>query len=167
MTTTDLTTHLTTGAPAAHDVSALVRAAAADRALWAPHLRFDPTARHWARLPSPDDVDLWLLTWLPSQGTELHDHGDAAAAIVVLQGTLTEVRADPAGRLTSLQLGPDRVHEVARGVVHDVSNAGPDPAVSLHAYSPRLTSMTYWRPAAGALVPVRTLGADDPALLTA
>ena len=40
----------------------LVRAAAADRGLWAPAVRFDAARRHWSRLLSAPDVDLWLLT---------------------------------------------------------------------------------------------------------
>lgn len=53
----------------------LVRAAAADRDLWSPAVRFDAARRHWRRLLAAPDVDLWLLTWLPDQSTDLHDHG--------------------------------------------------------------------------------------------
>ena len=35
--------------------------------------------------------------------------------------------------------------------VHDVMSAGPAPALSVHVYSPRLTSMTYYRLTDGVL----------------
>ena len=42
----------------------------------------------------------WLLSWLPGQGTGLHDHGGSAGAFAVVRGTLHErvgARADAAG----------------------------------------------------------------------
>ena len=46
--------------------------------------------------------------------------------------------------------------------VHDVRNLGDEPAVSVHTYSPPLTSMTYYDLADGELTPIRTLATDDP-----
>ena len=40
---------------------------------------------------------MWLLSWLPDQGTPLHDHGTSAGAFAVVDGTLTE-RIVAAGR---------------------------------------------------------------------
>ena len=152
-------------APAAPltELVSLVRTLAADPALWRPHVRFT-ASRHWSRLPSPDGVDVWLLTWLPAQGTDLHDHGSSAAALTVLAGQLDEVRATPDGALSRSRLGPGDTHWVAPGVVHDVENVGSTPAVSLHAYSPRLTRMTFWTPTAAGLRAVRTVATDEPEL---
>ena len=142
----------------------LVRAVAADRSLWAPAVRFDGARRHWSRLLTTADVDVWLLTWLPDQSTDLHDHGVVAAAVTVLSGSLVEVRADADGALTRTLLHAGDSVWVPPHAVHDVGHAGAGPAVSLHAYAPRLAAMTYYEHRAGRLVPVRTVGPDEPAL---
>ena len=139
-----------------------VRALADDPDLWRPHVRFDRSSRHWSRLPTRAPVDVWLLTWLPDQSTELHDHGDAAAALTVVQGTLTEVRADRTGALTTARLGAGASHWVAPGVVHDIANHSTEPAVSIHAYAPRLARMTFWQAGATGLVAGRTVVTREP-----
>lgn len=48
---------------------------------------FDP-AQRWYQ--THDDAEVWLLTWLPGQGADLHDHGRSAGAFVVMLGELTE-----------------------------------------------------------------------------
>jgi Transcriptional regulatory protein, C terminal/Cysteine dioxygenase type I len=37
--------------------------------------RWDPSTRWYRRLESRPDREVWLLTWLPGQETDLHDHG--------------------------------------------------------------------------------------------
>ena len=115
------------------DLVPFVRSLAADADLWRPHVRYDRARRCWSRLPSPAGVDVWLLTWLPDQGTELHDHGRSAAALTVVSGELLHVQAEPSGRLSSSVLNTGDTHWVAPGVVHDVVNHSARPAVSLHA----------------------------------
>lgn len=58
----------------------------------------DPSARWWTRIWHDPDVDVWLLSWLPGHTTELHDHGDSAAAFTVVRGALTETRAEAGTR---------------------------------------------------------------------
>jgi Cysteine dioxygenase type I len=41
--------------------------------------RFDPHQRWYHRLATERDAEVWLLTWLPGQGTDLHDHGGTRA----------------------------------------------------------------------------------------
>ena len=143
-------------------LSALTRSIAARPELWRPLVRFQESGRWWTRLDGPPDVDVWLLTWLPSQGTELHDHGASSAAFTVVAGTLTEIRPDD-GRLVPQELRAGRTQTVDPGDLHDVLNAGTEPAVSIHAYSSPLTRMTYWaRDAEGTLVPTRTVETDEP-----
>ena len=144
------------------DLVGLVRRLAADPSVWRPHLRFDSTSRSWARLPSPAGVDVWLLTWLPGQRTELHDHGDAAAAFSVVLGEVEEVRPDSAARLDRSRLSVGDTRWMAPGVVHDVLGAGDRPSASLHAYSPRLRTMTFWTPTPAGLRRGRTVVTDAP-----
>lgn len=145
------------------ELSALTRSIAARPETWRPLVRFQESGRWWTRLDAPDGVDVWLLTWLPSQGTELHDHGDSAAAFTIVAGTLTEVRPTHHGELVPQHFPADRTQTVDPGDRHDVLNTGTEPAVSIHAYSPPLTRMTYWATAPdGGLVPSRTVDTDEP-----
>ena len=145
----------------------LVRATAAEPAIWTPAVRFDATSRYWARLPAPDGVDLWLLTWLPGQDTDLHDHGSAAAAVTVLSGAVSEVRAAQDGTLTSEFLTAGASVWVPPRAVHDVRHAGSGPAVTLHAYAPRLDSMTFYETGPYGLRATRTVRTDQPELADA
>ncbi len=140
----------------------LVRTVAADTSRWQRHVRFDAGARYWHRLASLPDADLWLLTWLPEQSTDLHDHGEATAAFIVVEGHLEEVRVRPGGALVRSDVGPGTVRGVPAGAVHDVANHGSVPAVSIHAYTPRLTAMTFWEPAPRGLRRLSTVLTDQP-----
>ena len=120
-----------------HDLALIVRRVASQPHLWRPKIKFT-AERYWARLPGPEGVDVWLLTWLPSQATDLHDHGDSAAAFAVVEGALTEVRADDVLGVWSTTLHAPAVRVVEPGIVHDVRNDLVKPAVSIHAYGPRL-----------------------------
>jgi predicted metal-dependent enzyme (double-stranded beta helix superfamily) len=112
---------------------------AADPSRWRPHLDFDPDQRYYRRLVADEHFEAWLLSWLPGQGTGWHDHGGSGGAFVVVQGSLVEGTA-----VHGLVRGPRHVHHRDSGHafgpehVHRVTNEGPDPAVSLHVYAPRL-----------------------------
>jgi len=99
---------------------------------WRSLVRFTAATRYWVRLDGPLGVDIWLLTWLPSQVTDLHAHSDSAVAFVV-EGGLTEVRADPLLGTWSTTLHASAVRIVEPGLVHDVRNDLLTPAVSIHA----------------------------------
>ena len=146
-----------------HELSSLTRSIAARSELWSPLVRFQESGRWWTRLDAPAGVDVWLITWLPSQGTELHDHGDSSAAFTVVSGTITEIRPTADGALVPQSLATGRTQTVDAGDLHDVLNAGTEPAVTIHAYSVPLTRMTYWaRTADGVLVPARVVETDEP-----
>ena len=146
-----------------HALSALTQSIAARTELWQPLVRFQESGRWWTRLDAPAGVDVWLITWLPSQGTELHDHGDSSAAFTVASGAITELRPAADGRLVPQQFVAGQTQTVDPGDLHDVLNAGTEPTVTIHAYSVPLTRMTYWaRTDDGALVPVRTVESDEP-----
>ena len=145
-------------------LSRIVGEVAARPDLWRPHVRFSERDRCWSRLDGPADVDLWLLTWTRSQSTELHDHGQACAALTVVQGTLTELRPDGAGGLDATRLGVGGLRTVAPGEIHDVANTDLLPAVSVHAYSPRLEQMTFYRVVDGVPVVDHVVRTDQPEL---
>ena len=140
----------------------LVGAVADDPSRWRAAVRFDAGRRHWSRLPAPAGAELWLLTWLPDQSTDLHDHGPSAAALTVVAGLLEEVRAGADGRRSRTVLSRGDGVQLAPGVVHDVGNRGTAPAVSVHAYSPPLSSMSFYETSPSGLHRVRTVATDQP-----
>ena len=107
-----------------------------------------PTDERWAgRLHSDDDLDLWLISWVPDRATELHDHAGSLGAMTVLSGSLLEYRW--AGtELKRRRLGAGDQAAFPLGWVHDVmhdpASATTGPTLSVHAYSPPLTAMSYY-----------------------
>jgi predicted metal-dependent enzyme (double-stranded beta helix superfamily) len=116
---------------------------------WAVAPRFNPVDRWYHRLAAADDHEVWLLTWLPGQGTDLHDHGGSAGAFLVFGGTLTEdtVAVTPGAppRITARELGEGAGRRFGTRHIHRVTNRSARPAISIHVYSPALTVMTRYR----------------------
>ncbi|MEE6259855.1 cysteine dioxygenase [Plantactinospora sonchi] len=125
-------------------------AGASGLAGWPVPLRFDPARRWYHRLATATDHEVWLLTWLPGQHTELHDHGGSAGAFLVADGTLTEETV-VGGRLRPRELGPGTGRRFGARHVHRVANNSARPAVSVHVYRPALRRMTSYRLEAGVL----------------
>ncbi|MFG2098646.1 cysteine dioxygenase [Streptomyces sp. NPDC048612] len=114
----------------------LARSIAADRAAWAPLVRYDATTRWYHRLRTGPGYEVWLLSWVPGQSSGRHDHGASSGVLTVLEGELTEHTGDGPRTLTA---GAQQVF--APGYVHEVVNDALTPAVSLHVYFPGLTDM--------------------------
>ena len=132
--------------------------------LWRPHVHHDQLSRTSVRLVATEAYEVWLLGWSQGQGVDLHDHGGANAAFVVLEGELEELTLGSAG-LRSRSLRAGGVGTVASGAVHDVVNAGTVDATSIHVYSDPLRTMTFFDPDG---TPRHTeLVEEVPALLTA
>ncbi|GGS30837.1 cysteine dioxygenase family protein [Streptomyces griseoviridis] len=119
------------------EFAGLARAIAADRAQWDHLVRYDAVSRWYHRLRTGPGYEVWLLSWVPGQGSGRHDHGPSSGVLTVLDGTLTE---HSRGGTRALRPGAQRVF--APGYVHEVVNDALEPAVSLHVYHPGLTEMT-------------------------
>src|ERR1700760_3699034 len=108
-----------------------------------------PTDERWfARLHGDDELDVWLISWVPERSTELHDHGGSLGALTVVSGALSEKRWDGEGlRKRRLEAGDQAAFPL--GWIHDVVWA-PEPTLvsgptlSVHAYSPPLSVMSYY-----------------------
>jgi len=142
-------------------------AAAGDH--WLPLVEYRAASRWTHLLPASDAADVldpslheelasaqvWLLTWLPGQGTPLHDHGTSAGAFAVVSGELTE-RVVAAGRNgvreSTDELAGGRVRHFGPHYVHQVANLGAEPAVSVHVYTPGLSWMNTYAVDGAALV---------------
>lgn len=94
--------------------------------------------RWWARLALTEEVEVWLLSWLPGQHTAPHDHGGASGAFSVVLGSVSETYRYPGGDVrqrghdvgSSIGFGPGRAHQVW--------NTTRERAATVHAYSPPL-----------------------------
>ena len=129
-----------------HHLAGLL-AARAD--LWRAHVRFAHASRWSVRVAVTDDYEAWLLTWLPGQSTGLHDHGGSAGAFTVLSGVIAESTLPPTrsrgpAALVHRTLAAGRVRVFGSDYVHDVTNKGAEPAVSLHVYAPALDTMRHY-----------------------
>jgi predicted metal-dependent enzyme (double-stranded beta helix superfamily) len=115
--------------------------AASDRR-WHDLVLYTEYPRWYQRLAAADEYEVWLLSWLPGQGTGFHDHGGSSGAFTVAQGALQEWTA-PGGRPNPVAatMAQWAVRSFGPWYVHHVINASAQPAVSVHAYSPPLASM--------------------------
>jgi hypothetical protein len=137
---------------------------------WLDRVEYRPAGRWTSLFPTADAAALldpslhrelaaaqvWLLSWLPGQGTPLHDHGSSAGAFAVVGGALTESvlqtgRHGPA-RQVAAQLTAGRIRHFGSHYVHQVTNGSDEPAVSVHVYTPSLEWMNTYRLADGLLV---------------
>jgi predicted metal-dependent enzyme (double-stranded beta helix superfamily) len=131
--------------------------------LWWPRVQRDSGARWYELLLEDDHFEAWLLGWPVGERIELHDHGSSSGALVVLEGTLLETYVvasewvRPGGRLRHRRLARGAHVSFGPDHIHDVVNGGTGQALSIHVYSPRLRSMTFYenRPDRG-LAAVRT-----------
>ena len=127
------------------DLADLTRSIAAQVRTGAHEVVLDPDRRWYRRLHADPFVDVWLISWVAEQATELHDHAGSLGALTVVSGELQEQRWVPAdGALRTRRLRAGRGATFGLGHVHDVVNVRPEHAVSVHAYSPPLTAMSYY-----------------------
>jgi len=115
--------------------------------------------RRFARLLHTPAYEAWLIAWEAAADLELHDHGGSRGAFHVIKGPLVEAHtdlADPAP-LRTLPIGTGEGRQVPATRIHRVWNPGPRRAVSVHVYSPPLSSMTFYDDRRDAfLAPLRT-----------
>ncbi|HEY4409989.1 MAG TPA: cysteine dioxygenase family protein [Acidimicrobiia bacterium] len=131
--------------------------------LWWPKVRRSEGRRWYELLLATEDFEAWLLGWPVGEGIELHDHGSSSGAFIVVEGTLSETYLDaaegvrPGSRLYHRLLPEGDLVAFGPDHIHDVVNGGRRQAMSIHVYSPRLRSMTFYeaRPDRG-LAAVRT-----------
>ncbi|WP_433335093.1 cysteine dioxygenase [Spirillospora sp. CA-294931] len=125
-----------TPAPAVSRLADLAGALAAEFHEWMPRVRLSPDGRWYERLHQDDDHEIWLISWLPGQSTGLHDHGGSAGAFAVALGELQERDLG-----TTRTVVPGTPRSFGADYIHEVGNVSTAPAISVHVYAPRLTTM--------------------------
>jgi predicted metal-dependent enzyme (double-stranded beta helix superfamily) len=147
----------------ARQLGDVVRRLAASPAEWLGRVRLNPEGRWYERIHLDGSHEVWVISWLPGQGTGFHDHGGSAGAFAVVWGTLVERRvvgATSTGQVLAKPVGAGGSRAFGPRYIHDVSNANASSvAVSVHAYSPPLPAMTRYDLTSAGLVVRDTEGA--------
>lgn len=97
--------------------------------------------RRWVELDSSPYLQIWLVSLPVGTDTGWHDHGPSAGAFLTVSGTLGEQSSQDDQR-TDRTLAAGEGRSFGPNHIHRVTNVGPGPALSLHLYTPRLTSTT-------------------------
>ena len=108
-----------------------------------PRIRHVAGQRFWDRLIDLDEVEVWLICWMHDTDTGFHDHDRSSGAVHVVNGTLAQDRLLLNGNGTSMTtIHPaGTTFTFGEGHIHRMHHIGSEPAVSLHAYSPRIVRL--------------------------
>jgi predicted metal-dependent enzyme (double-stranded beta helix superfamily) len=140
-----VTTATATRALSVEHLRGLVQGLATNPDRWRPLVHHDPDQRGVALLFRDEDVEVWVLSWMPGQDTGYHDHGGSSAAIYVAEGAVREDRLSFSGPPRGHTLSQQDVSVVPALHIHRVRHSGTVPAVSIHAYSPPLGEVGVYR----------------------
>jgi predicted metal-dependent enzyme (double-stranded beta helix superfamily) len=132
--------------PRARDLSGpeletFVAGLAARPELWIEHVVHDRDQRQYAELMRDRHLAVWLICWMDDQDTGYHDHDLAAGAVAVVSGRVREERLTIGGAPRRRVFSAGDRFSFSAADIHRVRHVGPDPAVTLHAYSPPLLRM--------------------------
>lgn len=111
--------------------------------------------RTWARLANEDGVEVWLISWPERAATGWHDHGGSVGAFAVARGAVVEEVFD--GRdVRRRRLGEGESRAFGEHHVHNVVGVAEGRSLTVHAYAPRLETMTSYVLSDAGLVPTGT-----------
>lgn len=134
-----------TGSLSLEQLSQLVQNIAAQPDLWKPLVVIDPSHRRYRLIYDDDRIDIWVLSWMPGQGTGFHDHDHSGVALMCVQGTVLEKQMQIPSGASRIEMEPGRVRTGGAGYIHAVSHFQGEPAVTIHAYSPTLTHVGQYK----------------------
>lgn len=149
----------------ADELRAITAHLATQEDFWRPQGVADPTRPSRSQLLWSPQVEIWLIRWDAGQGIEPHDHGGASGAFTVCEGALDVQEGsltDPhdAFRTRTLSAGDTVAFDGHH--VHEFVNRSGAPVTTIHAFSPALTTVTFYAPIAGELVVARREAVSDP-----
>lgn len=113
--------------------------------LWRPLVIRDENRRRYRLLYEDERVDVWVLSWMPGQGTGFHDHDLSSVGLAIAQGMVVERQMLIPTGATRLELTPGSSRQGGPGYIHSAAWGSGDPAVSIHAYSPPLLKVGQFR----------------------
>jgi predicted metal-dependent enzyme (double-stranded beta helix superfamily) len=124
------------------ELRALVTSLAGDAAAWHHLVRHDRSQRVFERVMDDPSFEAWLICWMPGHDTGFHDHDLSSGAVTVVSGAVQEERLGLGiGGVRSRVYVPGETFDFNSTEIHRVTHHGAAPAVTLHAYSPRLRRM--------------------------
>jgi predicted metal-dependent enzyme (double-stranded beta helix superfamily) len=136
-------------------------ALAAEQESWRPYVRHNPEQRTYHPLLRTPHVSAWLICWMPGHDTGFHDHDGAAGAVAVARGTIREERLALTTRPVGREVSEGGVIAFGPYDIHRVLHAGEGPAVTIHAYSPRLRRMGAYSKGEDGLLLRRAMDEDE------
>ena len=134
---------------------------AGEQESWRPYVRHDPAQRTYRPLLRTPYVSAWLICWMPGHDTGFHDHDGAAGAVAVARGTVREERLCLTGSPVATEVSAGGLITFGPHDIHRVMHAGEEPAVTIHAYSPRLRRMGAYVQGEDGLLQRRALDEDE------
>lgn len=113
--------------------------------IWEPLVRADSERRRFELAYEDERMDVWVLSWMPGQGTGFHDHYVSSVGIACVRGCVREdwMRLGEPEVASELRRGDTR--RGGPGYIHRVQHAIGEPAVTIHVYSPRLDEVGQYR----------------------
>jgi predicted metal-dependent enzyme (double-stranded beta helix superfamily) len=120
------------------ELKGLVTGLAADPERWSALVRHDPAQRVFEPVLDLPEVEAWLICWMPGHDTGFHDHDVSSGAVTVVDGEILEERLRLGGGVGSAVYTRGQTFDFSSNDIHRVTHSGIAPAVTLHAYSPRL-----------------------------
>jgi hypothetical protein len=150
------------GAQSPLDLLDLLQLYVGETAEFLPRAHAGLTDRSYELLELTDELEIWAIHWPQGQGLELHDHGGSVGALWVVEGSLEEHFVQSERTLGRRSIVSGGGAAFGPTYIHDVVNADPAPATSIHAYSPPMASMTFYRAEAQGLVVDRAEYRADP-----
>ncbi|MCW2962090.1 MAG: cysteine dioxygenase type [Thermoleophilia bacterium] len=127
-----------TGTLGIEELETLVQQLAADPTIWEPMVIVDADRRRYRLLYEDDRIDVWVLSWMPGQGTGFHDHDVSGVGFACAAGEVIEKQMLLPSGATTVTLGAGDSRQGAPGYIHSVAHLDGAPAVTIHAYSPPL-----------------------------
>lgn len=113
--------------------------------IWEPLVRVDAQQRRYELIYEDEDVDAWVLSWMPGQGTGFHDHYISSVGICCTLGGVREDLMVYGRDHEPLHLRAGDTRQGGPGYIHRVRHELGEPAVTIHVYSPRLDWVGQYR----------------------
>src|SRR4051794_6522931 len=135
----------------------VVTGLAADPEGWSHLVRHDPAQRVFECLRLDDQIEIWLICWMPGQDTGFHDHDLSSGAVTVVGGAVYEERLGLGQNDSNVYVAGD-TFDFTASEIHRVTHWGDEAAVTLHAYSPRLRRLGAYAVAPGGALKRHPLG---------
>jgi predicted metal-dependent enzyme (double-stranded beta helix superfamily) len=128
-----------------HALEALVARIAETAAIWTPLQVIDADRRRYRLLYEDARIDIWVLSWMPGQGTGFHDHDLSSVGLACAQGAVTERQMLLPTGATTVEMSAGTSRRGGPGYIHSVAHCGGEPAITIHAYSPPLERVGQYR----------------------